>query len=737
MRLTVRTLLAYLDDRLSPENARDLGRKISASSFATQLIERIRRAKRSRSVSLEEAPRLADANLIADYLDDQLSPGEVSELEKRILASDSLLAEVAAVHEVLGTLKGAAAPAQPLRQRLYALDPTGGELLQEVLSSGSKEMELEQELPWQPVAAGGSGRQTALVVCALLAGVWVISLLTDSRLLSDGDSAVELAAAGESDSAAAGDARSGDDTIEVAANPPPVPALSPDSEPGGIAASGSQADMNPLVAAAEGGNGPPPPPLPTSVADADLPPAAPVDRPEYYLQAVNQFVMVRVPQRTHWTLLSQIPGGDTISEAPGIVDCGDFLRDYWFGIPRALNMRLRSEVGGWLMQAADGAIVRFPVAELTDLEVLQGRFLVSADTVSGDAAVGNASLSLRLAGSISRFTLADPETKFAIQVVPHAVATGVSTVVAAGSATATAVPGLAAPDSGVSGAAGQVSAAAANAVTQDTAAKTVATDPLATQTAEQLPVGSDLRIVLTVLAGAVQLQHQDAEQQTISAGQEHRWRLTVGGKAEEEELGTVGPAELPDWMLQWEVVEIPERVQLYDRLRSLLVTDTDPVQQVEELLKDRNPDSGVIAVDVMELTATADQLLEVLFSSADELIHRSVIRSLRKRMQGSASQELAVHASLATRLTIAEVSFLMRLLHGLNTADSRDPEMSAALIRLLGDDRLVMRTLAISEMERLTGERQGYFPGADSGRRRDAVRRWERLLDRQGGKLVP
>ena len=41
MRLTLRTLLAYLDDRLPPGNARELGQKISQSPFASDLVTRI------------------------------------------------------------------------------------------------------------------------------------------------------------------------------------------------------------------------------------------------------------------------------------------------------------------------------------------------------------------------------------------------------------------------------------------------------------------------------------------------------------------------------------------------------------------------------------------------------------------------------------------------------------------------------------------------------------------------
>ena len=46
MRLTLLTLLAYLDDNLEPADARELEKKIEESKFASELVHRIRTCTR-------------------------------------------------------------------------------------------------------------------------------------------------------------------------------------------------------------------------------------------------------------------------------------------------------------------------------------------------------------------------------------------------------------------------------------------------------------------------------------------------------------------------------------------------------------------------------------------------------------------------------------------------------------------------------------------------------------------
>lgn len=129
MRLTLRTLLAYLDDLLEPAQAREIGEKISESGYASALVDRIREVMRRRRLTAPD-PRNPnsglDTNSIAEYLDNTLEPEAVADVEKVCLDSDVHLAEVAASHQILTLVLGEPVdvPART-RERMYALGAGG------------------------------------------------------------------------------------------------------------------------------------------------------------------------------------------------------------------------------------------------------------------------------------------------------------------------------------------------------------------------------------------------------------------------------------------------------------------------------------------------------------------------------------------------------------------------------------------------------------------------------------
>ena len=104
MRLTLRTLLAWMDGVLPPDEQAQLGEKVEGSPVACQLVARIGACLGNPHLS---APRIngkglaVDPDTVAQYLDNTLAPERLEAFETICLESDMHLAEVAACHAIL------------------------------------------------------------------------------------------------------------------------------------------------------------------------------------------------------------------------------------------------------------------------------------------------------------------------------------------------------------------------------------------------------------------------------------------------------------------------------------------------------------------------------------------------------------------------------------------------------------------------------------------------------------
>ena len=127
MRLTLRTLLAYIDEVLPSAQAAEIGQKLQESPVGTSLVQRIQdvlRQKRLSSPSLTGSGMGIDPNSVAEYLDNTLAPDGIAAVERICLESDLHLAEVAGCHQILSLALAEPAELPPkMLERMIALGP--------------------------------------------------------------------------------------------------------------------------------------------------------------------------------------------------------------------------------------------------------------------------------------------------------------------------------------------------------------------------------------------------------------------------------------------------------------------------------------------------------------------------------------------------------------------------------------------------------------------------------------
>ncbi len=121
MRLTLRTLLAWMDGVLPPDAAGQMAEKVAGSAVAQTLANRIRDIVTRPTVAAAPAEgrgMAADPNSAAEFLDNVLPADRLAEFERVCIESDMQLAEVADCHRLLADLTAGRAAVDQIDARL-------------------------------------------------------------------------------------------------------------------------------------------------------------------------------------------------------------------------------------------------------------------------------------------------------------------------------------------------------------------------------------------------------------------------------------------------------------------------------------------------------------------------------------------------------------------------------------------------------------------------------------------
>lgn len=104
MRLTLRTLLNWINKNLSEEDAALVAQKVEESELAKALkaqIEGIMAQEHLSAPDLLDGTPKGNANSAAEYLDNSMDPKLTPDFEKFCIHSDVMLGEIAGCHEIL------------------------------------------------------------------------------------------------------------------------------------------------------------------------------------------------------------------------------------------------------------------------------------------------------------------------------------------------------------------------------------------------------------------------------------------------------------------------------------------------------------------------------------------------------------------------------------------------------------------------------------------------------------
>ncbi len=716
MRLTLRTLIAYLDDELQADQAKEIGHKLTESGYATALVERIKEVMRRRRLS---APELfgkgagLDPNLVAEYLDSELTPAEVVDVEKICLDSDMHLAEVAACHQILTLVLGDPVEVRSeTRSRMYGLGPVATSdavrandfagvsrdhesrqipMIASALSpshNGSADRDLPDYLKPQT-----SWRQTGVVVLVVLIGIgWFSSLLSDRTLRSGSRPGGDVSRSEKPASVTGGPAddstgkkievataQTGDQQIaqvepSVPSKPQNVrvalPKELPESEPG--------PNVPPALNAKPGRT------KPANTVLTPPQPAEPVTPPE------PETVPVKLMPSQKLSRVSK--EGIVLRFEP---EAGDFLV-----LPRVVQLKI-------------------------------GDQLACPEPFRADFMIGDDLCSFALIGGTSvRYVGPDEQSSVGFDIQQGAILLEAHGLRPASDDAKPQKPSL--PITLMFyGRQARLELASDNAVCGIEVHRSEATH------FEVEPAAPGFTASLHVAQGTVRFSTADGKTTTVEGP---GFLPITGGVTVNEKKSEIGRASQliqPDWL-----EADPKRAAT--KLKRTYNTAFEKEFDGEQLLQlslpavvnNPRPAISELAVKCLALTDSYGPLVKALSQADHREARLAAIAGLRQWLPLNPRHRTLVKAELAKYFLPSDAEAVYRLLWGFDHEDAKTPATSRSLVGWLDSEQLAIRELAFFHVQKLTGLKHEYSPINPPGQRRAAVDRWYSHLEKKGGALV-
>jgi hypothetical protein len=765
MRLTLRTLLAYLDDILEPAQAREIGEKISESGYASSLVEHIREVMRKRRLGAPDpsGPGMGlDPNSVAEYLDNTLTPDEVADIEKICLESDLHLAEVAACHQVLTIVLGEPVDVPDrTRERMYVLGtgrqpvvekadpPKNGEARRPIPSVTATTQ------PKPPVAKPREyegvpeylrptpvWRRAAPIVAGLVVGgVWLTMISSSPSLIrpssgtgSDGDQQLadtSGADAGDSATAIADGILNGTDDGVPENSEPEIAA--DESRPGSLLAN---RDKTPSIRDLDGFDPPPPADAPEPAADSTAnadttvrrPATSPVpERARVTMPTTPGPTPTTVPRPAEPTTVAAVsPAGTspvpaTSAASESVPSATEPVGNVAAGQPQfspAPDIMYASREGSFLVRTADGWRT-MPHRSM----VRTGDALAAPEPFSTLLDVPPLGLTIEVfAGTALEVVGSSDEDGLILRLIQGRLA----------------FQNRAAADSenpltiGV-----QIGDEIFHLVfSTDNAVCGIEVVPTEPQRFEQLPVDDQFVGNLFVGRGTINASVGTPGGRLLTAP---AWLpLTVSVRQQMEKAGEDVPIlPVPDWLdLDKERMSPAER-RYASRFEKELDSDVPVHLSIPAVVQSQVPDLATLAVKCLAVTGHSEELVEALGRADFTEAREAAAVSIRQWLPRDAKNGAALRQALEVNFPPDQVDPVYRLLWGYDESDARNEATSRILVDWLMHDSEVIRQLAYFHIYRLTGLRHDYRPNLPVEQRRVAVKRWDSYLEKNASRLLP
>ena len=716
MRLTLRTLIANLDDELQPDQAKEIGQKLTESSYATALVDRIKEVMRRRRLS---APELfgkgagLDPNLVAEYLDSELTPAEVVDVEKICLDSDMHLAEVAACHQILTLVLGDPVEVrQETRSRMYGLGPVAADAVvrandfmgalparesrsipmiastEHSSHSGSTDSALPDYL--QPQT---SWKRSGMLALVLLIGVgWINLLMRDPTMT--GQLRPGARPEGErlsSDKAAATAVDpSRANVVQPSVTPespkdPQVAQLDPatSNKPSNVrvAAPKELPEIEPELAPAKPVKPLPTPPQPVEavnkpVVEPDEAPLAKVLPAQKLARVSKEGILLRFDTEAHDFVVlprgAELKAGDRLAcPEPFRADLvvGDDLCLVALNGGTAVRMLGPDEHAGFGFDVEQGALL------------FEARGLRSAED-DADAAKPQQKpslpITLLLHGQRTRLELVSDDAVCGLEVHRH----------------------------------------------EPTRFETDLTAPGFTAS-------------LYVARGSIRFINMDGQAATIEGPNFLPITSDAAANVKNSEIGRASQLVLPDWLEPDPKRAAAKLKRPYSiPFEKEFDADQPLLLSMPAVVSNPRPAISELAVKCLALTDSHEPLVKALSRGDHREARLVAITGLRQWLPLDPRNRVLLKAELAKHFLPSDADAVYRLLWGFDQSDAKTPATSRTLVGWLESEQLAIRELAFFHVQRLTGLKHEYSPINPPGQRRAAVERWYSHLEKKGGALV-